>query len=165
MTFIVEDGTGVAGATSYTTVDFANDYFADRGIATWAGNGSQKEAALILATDYLDGRFTFIGQQVAFDQALEWPRTGTPYDSDVIPVDLQKACVEYALRALTSALAPDPTTDPSGQQLTKKRSKVGPIEKEVEYAEGGSMRIYKNYPSADVYLKGLVISASRRAIR
>lgn len=165
MGFIVEDGAGVTGATSYTTVEFADDYFSDRNITTWTGSETVKEGALILATDYLDKRFNFIGDKVSFDQALEWPRTGTPYGSDVIPVDLQKACVEYALRALTSALAPDPVTDVSGQRLTKKRSKVGPIEKEFEYSEGGAMRIYKNYPSADAYLKGLVINAGRRAIR
>lgn len=164
MGFIVEDGTGVTGATSYATVDFADDYFADRNITAWAGNGTAKEAALILATDYLDNRFTFIGDKVEFDQALEWPRTGTPYDA-AVPIDLQKACVEYALRALSSTLAPDPVTDDSGRATTMKRSKVGPIEKETQYAEGGAMRIYKSYPSADAYLKGLVIVASRRAIR
>ena len=52
---IVEDGTGLANANAYVSVEFADEYFSARGNQTWVGLGSaDKEAAIIKATDYLE---------------------------------------------------------------------------------------------------------------
>ena len=52
---IPEDGTGLANANAYVSVEFADEYFSARGNQTWAGLGSaDKEAAIIKATDYLE---------------------------------------------------------------------------------------------------------------
>lgn len=165
MGFVVEDGSGSNPlANSYTTVEFADEYFADRAIGEWTGAESAKESALILATDYIDKRFSFIGCPISEDQPLKWPRSGTGKATDSIPIEVQKATVEYALRALAAPLAPDPVSDETGRSVTGTRSKVGPIEEEVTYTEGSVQRIYKNYPAADAYLRGLVVTGGR-AIR
>lgn len=57
MSFIVEDGSGVKDATSYTTVQFFKNYTKDRGIVTTSFSGSSIQAALIAATDYIDTRW------------------------------------------------------------------------------------------------------------
>ena len=50
MAFIVEDGTGVEDANSYTSVAFADAYFADRNNTTWSGASvADKEFALVKA--------------------------------------------------------------------------------------------------------------------
>jgi hypothetical protein len=56
---IVEDGSGIVGANSFATVAEADTYFADRGGNTvWdALADADKEAALIVATDYIEKKF------------------------------------------------------------------------------------------------------------
>ena len=52
---IPEDGTGLANANAYVSVEFADEYFSARGNQAWAGLGSaDKEAAILKATDYLE---------------------------------------------------------------------------------------------------------------
>ena len=61
MTMIVEDGTGVANANSYTTVAFVQAYFDDRGGNTaWDALATEadQEYILIKATDYIEKRFS-----------------------------------------------------------------------------------------------------------
>lgn len=160
MAFTVEDGTGLEDANSYASVAFADTYFADRAVTTWTGDADAKQAALIKATDYIDfrwgGRFLGAQQFVDTPQALQFPRTGNDLNGyamdDTVPVALQKACVEYALRALTNPLAPDPTNDVA---VTHMRRKVGPIETENTYSQQSQTGI-KPYPAADMLLRTLV---------
>lgn len=159
MAFVVEDGTGKEDANSYASVEFADAYFSDRGITAWTGTVDQKQTYLIRATDYIDGRFAnyFSGQRLYTsepDQALQFPR-----DAFVgMPATLLKATCEYALRAISSALAPDPTYDPSGLQVESTRRKVGPIETETTFAAGsGNTRdTIRAYPAADMLIKPLL---------
>ena len=163
MAFVVEDGTGKSDANSYASVAYADAYFADRGIALWVGTPQEKETYLIRATDYIDGRFAsyFKGQQLYTSdpiQALQFPR-----DMFVgMPATLLKATCEYALRAIGSTLAPDPTYDPSGMQVASNKTKVGPIETEVSFAAGsGNVReTIRSYPAADMLIKPLLRGSS-----
>jgi hypothetical protein len=112
MAFLVEDGTGLAGATSYTTLIFADSYHADRGNGAWSGAASVKQRALIKATDYLERRYEWRGLRATETQALKWPRVAvldmelTPVASDSVPAEIQKAVAELALLALTEDLEP-----------------------------------------------------------
>lgn len=160
MSFVVEDGTSKTDANSYASVSFADAYFEDRGNAAWAAAASDdaKEQALVRATDYLETRFRFIGDKFDEEQALHFP-----VDEGEIPVNLKKATCEYALRALSAPLAPDPTTDERGLQVTSKTEKVGPLEESTTYA-AYSVSVFKPYPAADALLRGLVVN-NRRTIR
>lgn len=167
MTLILEDGTGVADAQSYIDVAFADAYFAARGVAAWTGADAVKEQAIIRAMDYVETRWRWLGaQQFPETQALAWPRLylyddGTAVEG--IPVKLQRAVAEYALRALSGALIADPTTDASGQVVTSKRSKVGPIEEETAFL-AGSQQLIKPYPAADMLVRQWTV-AGGRAVR
>lgn len=99
------------------------------------------------------------------EQPLQFPRinlfdrAGQPITG--IPDNLKEATYEYALRANTSALAPDPETSASGAQVTKLREKVGPIEEETEFSDQVSVKITKPYPAADRRLKEYVRSGGQ----
>lgn len=158
MAFTVEDGTGVADANAYITLAFFKDYHDDRGVDYSGSTDSEIETAIIKATDYMELRFgdRWIGYLSSDATTLTWPRGGV-YDrkgvlvEDTIPTDIKKACAEYALRALTTTLLPDPTTDASGKVVSRELKKIGPIETEKEFQVGRSDTI-KPYPAADKLL-------------
>ena len=175
MAFTPEDGTGLPNANSYISVAFADSYFVDRGNATWAADSTtDKETALVRATDYIDKRFAlqFKGRKLTQEQGLEWPRLGA-LDSDFylldganddVPRQLQKATAEYALRALSNTpLVPDNSN--SGVKIT--RQKVGPIETENELTQPSSGSVVApssipEYPEADLWIQELLKSRSNR---
>src|SRR3990167_1017081 len=144
MALVVEDGTGLANANSYISVADADTYFADRNNTDW-DNVEEKEAALILATDYMVSmyRLRWKGYKVLTTQALDWPRYEVDkpdsnyacrafYESNEIPIEIKRACAELALRSVvTGGLTPDVSSD---DQLSS--VKVGPIE--LSYKEGSS---------------------------
>lgn len=270
MAFIVEDGSGKKGATSYGTVAAFEAYWLDRGVDISSWTNEDKQACLVKATDYidtrwglrfkgrrywrtissrsvftltdqpLDGETVTVGSAIAtfkdtatedehaeigdtlietlgnladalaaadddtdgvlsafliadpdnaaltvlttkdgvattetvtngsFDtattsgwtahqQPLEFPRLSL-YDKagnlvEGIPDRLREATFEYAYRANTAELAPDPTIDATGLQVTGNRTKVGPIETDVKYAENSTIKVTKPYPAADRLLQ------------
>lgn len=168
MAFVPEDGTGLDSANSLIDVAFADAYFTDRNIAAWTGTNVVKQAALIQATDYLENRFSnlFLGDKKVTLQSLSFPRVITGMAE--IPVGVKRAVCEYALRALTTKLAPDPEIHASGQGLERIRKKVGPIENETrfQYQGPGTVRILlRPYPAADILLKDVLKNNSGRVIR
>jgi hypothetical protein len=96
-------------------------------------------------------------------QLLEFPRVDCYDDQGLIvranPIKLQEATCEYAYRAKTAALAPDPTIDATGLRLRATKKKVGPIITETEYVDEQSVRITKPYPAADRLLQEYVTSS------
>lgn len=172
--FVPEDGTGLANANSYVDVAFADQYFLDRGITTWTGVDAVKQSALVRATDYVENRYSekFMGCKFSDAQALHFPTDSGNTDDvtgdkipDPMPVKLLKAICEYAVRALSAELAPDPTTDVTGQRVQAKTETVGPITESTTYAQGGLIYSFKPYPAADVLLKGLWRSVGGGTIR
>lgn len=162
MAFTVEDGTGIAGANSYATVADADAYFTERGVTAWTGTDDAKKVLLIRATDYIELRFAarFKGATEFPDapQGLSFPRTGiTGYAG--VPACLKKATFEYALRAIAGPLAPDLPFEANGLQLTAKRTKVGPIETDLQYKQtgaGSTVPAFRPYPAADTHLRPLL---------
>lgn len=134
-------------------LDTANTYFSDRAVTAWAdADDPAREAALIRATDYIDTRF---GDRFT-DEALALTE---------VPVKLQRAACEYALRALSARLAPDPVLDAAGVPVVTVRSKLGPLEEQFQVVGNGSPDLLRSYPEADMLLKGLLNPAAQRVIR
>lgn len=110
---IVEDGSIVAGADSYISVNDATQYHAARlHRASWAtADATTQEQALITATQFVDAYIRFYGSRVSQDQPLEWPRKdvydrdGRLLPSDEIPQRLKDAVCEQAFAALTTDLS------------------------------------------------------------
>jgi len=135
----------------YGTVAAADAYHAARANTAWAGDEVAKQAALIRASVYIDGRYRkllasgvwqslFPGVKTeGRGQAREWPRTGA-YDyegnsipADQVPIEIEQATYEAALRELVEpgSLSPDYVAS-----STVKRQKVGPIEEEFAVSVG-----------------------------
>ncbi|MGL5002056.1 MAG: DnaT-like ssDNA-binding protein [Casimicrobium sp.] len=153
MSLIVEDGTGKEDAESYASVAFATTYFSKRGVAAW-DDVDDKEVALRKATDYMrqvyGGRWK--GEQVYLRQSLDWPRYGVVLNgfdlsSSIVPLDVQKACCELALKSESGELLPD-------IEAQVVRETIGPIT--TEYAPGArqspSFRVVDGY--LNQYLSG-----------
>lgn len=149
MALVVEDGTGLEGADSYIAVETADTYHSDRNNEAWADfSTTEKEAALRKATQYIDGRWghRFKGAALSDTQALCWPRDPTDWP-DAIPLPLQHACAELALRAATSELEPD--LDRGGAVASQS---VGPIS--ISFFEGAAPG--KTFPWVERLMSRLV---------
>lgn len=174
MAFVQEDGTGLSNANGYVDTDYVDDYANDRGgdtvteYAAWFDLGTaEKQAAIIRATDYIDGgRYRFVGLRKLTTQALEWPRVDARYRDDDraalgVPPEVQKACAELALRtADATRLAPDPEYDDSGRFVEEKTEKVGPITESTRYSQGGGPTTFRKYPRVDKLLRFLLVSGN-----
>jgi hypothetical protein len=164
MAFIVETGAIVAGANAYITVGYMDDYFTDRNVPL-PFTISQKQAAIIISTQYANLNNRWRGVIVSDIQSLPFPRKditdneGRTLSSTTLPTGLMNAIAEYAHRQLISDIQPDVDTD-TGAIITNK-SKLGQLEKEVQYAQG-STGYYgiKRYPLADKYLIGLRVGGN-----
>lgn len=70
----VEDGTGKTDADSFCDLAYANTYLAARNSA-WAGKtDTEKETALVVATEYINDLFQWKGTRSTADQSLSFPR-------------------------------------------------------------------------------------------
>lgn len=140
MALVVEDGTGLSTAESYISVADADTYHVARGHTTWTGTDAVKEAALRVATTYIDGtyRTRFPGTKLTKEQALQWPRSGATdaegweIEETEIPTALKNATAEAAWRELVTPGSLNPDLE-AGGSVVRERSKAGPVEVETEY--------------------------------
>lgn len=167
MALIVQDDNGqVAGANAYVTVAEYRAYHADRGVDVTAQTDDAVAAAIVRATQYLDVRFYFIGVKKNREQTTQWPRSdavdANDFEVNDVPDPVKWACCEYAQRAITKNLMPDPVRSASGYAVTQESKKVGPISKFTQYAGAGFYN-WPEYPVADGYLyaSGLVLQGRR----
>lgn len=130
---------------------------------------AEQEVALIQATTYFELRWSdnVQGDLANDTQALLFPRLNLPACArgQLLPQQVKQATFEYAIRALSGPLLPDPIVDPSGYAVRRKREKVGPIEEETEYAAGigvggGLPAAWPSYPAADRAMSCLWIQPS-----
>ena len=137
MTLIVEDGSGVSNANSYTSVAEADAYFSLReNPATWTGaEVAVKERALRMSTAYITEQYgnRWRGVIDSDTQGLDWPRsgvvdgdTGLYYDNNEMPKRLLNATAEVAVRYIAgTALRPD--VEPGDGNVTNSTISVGSI--------------------------------------
>jgi len=163
MAFTVQDDTGlIVDANAYINVAFFDAYFTDLNNETAIdAEVADKQAAIIEATQYIDDRFTYKGcplNSVADGQNTQFPRSDL-YDGrgdlvEGLPLRLQQATAEYALRALSGALLPDPERADNGGQVILQRDRVeGAVETETRYAEGVNQGALRPFPKADRLLQ------------
>jgi hypothetical protein len=161
MALTVEDGSGIEGADAFITVEAADAYHASRRNAAWTAEVEAKEAAIVVASAYIYQRWggRLKGRRVTANQGLSFPRENV-YDRDGyavtgIPLLLRAAVAEYALRALTGELMPDPVVDETGASLASRREKVGPLEEEYSYVNAMG-QLFRRFPAADRLMQDFV---------
>ncbi len=136
----------------YGTVAEADAYHAARANTAWTGDEMAKQAALIRASAYIDGKFQaqnscgrweslFSGVKTGGRaQSLQWPRTGATDNEgneiapDEVPVEVRNATYEAALReiVLPGSLSPDYVAS-----TAIKRQKVDVLEIEYQASNAG----------------------------
>lgn len=160
MTLIVEDGTGLADAESYATVEYATAYHAKFGNTDWAlASEPEQEVALRKGAQYLDltWKKRWKSTRANEDQALDHPRLaycdddGFVVESTDMPTPLLDANCEAGLLALSEDLLPD--IDEPGT-IEAESVKVGPIEESFQYAGGKSQT--KQYTKIDRLIAPLI---------
>jgi len=153
MAIVVEDGTGLADAETYVSVDDCKAYLNARGKTAFGllAEGVQ-EAALRNAADYLDAKYgpRLQGYRLLVTQALYWPRECVSYDNVTwdpapLPVPLVRACCEAAALASAGTDLFEPLD--RGGQVTEKLEIVGPITERTKWA--GSAPVGTTYPAID----------------
>lgn len=165
MSFVLEDGTGLANSTSYASVAEWKSYWTDGGFDFSSYTDPQIQIALMRATRYIEQvyRNRFIGYRTLPTQALSWPRVAAYVNCIVVtgvPTNLKYATSEYAKRALatTAELLPDPAdTDATGQIIGATEKTVGPITLKTSYNSVGALS-FQSYPAADKWLADLIFS-------
>lgn len=162
MPFVVEDGTGLSNATSYTTVAEADAYFDGLG-TSWAATGedtANKQVALNQATAALDLLYgqQYRGYPLTSVQALLFPRTvftinGTQ-DVIGIPVLLKKAVFETAVKYVNGDnIFPDLN---EAAVVKSKSVTLGDLSKSVDYAEAGTREQLQGFYKIELLLKPLL---------
>lgn len=164
MTLIVEDGTGRADAQAYCSVAFSDAYHVSRGLTVWMSMlTEEKEAALVRATQFItqEYRRRWAGWRTSQTQALDWPRVGVPVidgpiegglvASNIVPIEVQQATAELALKAAAVDLSPD-----IDRSSAVKREKLDVLE--VEYRDNAPMRT--RYQSTENLLAPLLLSVN-----
>lgn len=170
MAFTLEDGTGITGANSYVSSDEYKDYLKDRGRATSLG-GSAINAALIVATDYVETRWLFkLQHRHPYNPLSEDQGLSLPTDDFEVDALLKGAIILYAEHNTTEGQSLFGTQSEQGPVMME-RSKVGPIEEQTQYdttkATTGSR--YQKVPQADAlmarYLRMIGLGSSKQVIR
>ncbi|WP_312380556.1 DnaT-like ssDNA-binding protein [Pseudomonas oryzihabitans] len=130
-------------ADFYGSLLGADAYHAARANTGWAGDDAHKQAALLRASVYIDGRYRkrypsgrwaslFPGEKaLGRAQAREWPRTdaqdytGAAISATEVPAEVEQAVYEAALRELVTpgSLSPDFVAT-----SLIKSEKLGPLE-------------------------------------
>lgn len=168
MAFTLETGGGLAAANAYVSVAAFRAYHADRGNDVLAQPDSAVQIAIIRASDYIDrknrGNFIGIRLRPPSAQRMSWPRSNAKYRDGTsalgVPIEVEEATNEYAFRALTITLAPDPTYDDRNQRVTSKTEIVGPLEESTTYSDSGATFKFRKYPEVDALLRDLVIAGN-----
>lgn len=166
MSLIVEDGTGLPNAESYTSVVECLAYHTARGSDTWPTISTlQQEQALRRATDYMIQKYKrqWLGVKLKSqeNQSLDWPRayvytepflngaTGYfPYlvPSNIVPTAVKNACSELALRAAAGNLMDDGERSILMEQ-------IGPIKTQYDPDSSSLIKYYQVHTLLKSYLK------------
>lgn len=111
--FQLEDGTGLADASSYVTVEYADEYilfYFPEDVEWESKTRVQKELALIDSTGFVDKLVNWNSRIYTKTQALSWPRQefedaeGRIVSAGTVPLVVKDAVVAMALEGLTSDL-------------------------------------------------------------
>lgn len=181
MALIKEDGSVVPDANSYADAADADGYQTDRARDTWiAAAPAVKDAALVRATDYIDGRWElrFSGQPLGDVQELAWPRmqvrypaSNNPFPTDEVPDDIVVACILYADQVIGDGSNTASMTELSIQpelnssNVKRIKEKVDVLETDTEYfSNTSSLRTIQPIPEADRLIKRWLIAQGRRGL-
>lgn len=140
MAITVEDGTGKTDADAFISVAYLESYCDKRGKDYSSYSATEKEQAIVRATDFMSESFRWRGfklkerghadgeQALAWPRSYVWDRNGYSVANDEVPTEIEKATAEVAFYELGNVGAMQPAYTPHDRV---KSEKVGPMS--VEY--------------------------------
>lgn len=156
---VIQDSEGTqTESNSYIDIDYFKSYHRIRGNDYQSYDDFQIKTALVKSLDYIDLRFDFVSSEKTNSQNTKWPRAGY----DIIPRAIKEAQAEYALRALSININPDPENISGGRLIKSKTEGFTPISESIEYESNTADFLMPNYPAADEKIRraGLIKSSS-----
>jgi hypothetical protein len=138
--------------TAYTDNTYYKSYFGDRNIDVTSQTDAAIDAALLVATEYLDDTYDFKGYKTVSTQDEKWPRSniydseGNSISSSTVPTKVKDAVCELAYLEQTQTGGLSPNFD--GAVIVKKKEKLGDMEQEIEYNSAASESYNRFYAKA-----------------
>lgn len=164
-TFIVEDGSVVAGANALVSVASADQITENYGNpSSWSGaSTAQKQNAIRQATRYLNFHYSWDGYKYDVNQLVQWPRTnmtdedGNDIDIDIVHEQVKEACAYLAVKVMDG----DTLLEDFDNESKVKRTKdvIGPITEEREYAHEGESP-EKTYQVVDILVAPFILEGT-----
>ncbi len=148
---------------AYATEAEYDTYWNDRNVDISGQTSAQKTAALLVATEYLDDNYDFVGYRKDENQANKWPRTGAYnsegilLDQDNVPQKVKNATIELAYLHLTLSGGLEPV-DADGKVIRREHNRIGTLEQEIEYDTAKSENFIRSYHKAIKMIDDLIIS-------
>lgn len=154
---------------SYTDNTYYKAYFAARGVDVTAQLDADIDAALLVATEFMDDTYDFMGERTDSTQANKFPRTNL-YNSDDIAID--SATVPTKVKDCTCELAYIEQTQTgglqplfNGQVIKRTKDKLDVLESEIEYDSNASATYERHYAKAIKKIKDFIVGGSSNSIR
>lgn len=150
LVFTLEDGTGVAGANAYVSLDNLKSYWDNMVYDYSTYTDDQLKAYIIRATRNIDMIYgkIFIGTKYSATQGLLWPRSNAIDADDFLITgvpDILEFVVSEAAYMVANGTAFLPSTADGGKKV--ERVKVDVIEVEDEYSS--SSPVGNKFPVLD----------------
>ncbi|MBW2636053.1 MAG: hypothetical protein JRC86_00760 [Deltaproteobacteria bacterium] len=159
-------------ATAYVSVAEFKAFCDDRGIDYSAKSDQEIEQAIVRATDYTDGRWTYEGFKYDEEQSTEVPRRevydpGTGFAIDDIPAVFKLGVCEYTQIDLIQGytLMPNSQDNTQAGALSYERKRADVVEIEKHWSTNKGFQQAK-WPQADKFIKrsGLLGQQNRRTL-
>ena len=108
------------------------------------------DAAIVIATDFIDSRYTFKGDALSDSQELQLPT------DEVAIADIEKAANQATYLQLLGRLTVDPSTLTTSQVVGESKQ-VGSLSKSTSYAERATYTTTYPTTSVDKLLRPFVV--------
>jgi hypothetical protein len=162
MTLSVEDGTGIADADAYVSIEEVDVYADSFGKVNWADLPlNQKEIHVRRATQFIDNKFPFGGRSKTAEQALSFPKEFISirgHTVEGIPRQLRDAVCELATISVTTDLV----DSVAARAYTYRKVVVGDVEKTERYGTSDDSKIFH---SVEMLLTPLLSAQIGRGVR
>lgn len=136
---------------TYASISQADAFFAARRNMTWAAlSDDEKQARLLLASDYLDAAYRFKYAKTDHKQTRQFPRNGM---TDIPPEIKQAVMILAGDMGFSGSLT-------AAKTQQRNRVKVGELE--VEYADANASGSLTDWPLIDGLLRDWIIDPRLR---
>lgn len=153
----------------YTTKEYYKAYFLARNIDVTAQLDADINAALLVATEYLDDTYDFIGYRTVTTQDNKWPRINATtsenitLDSSTVPDKVQQATCELAYIEQTQTGGLQPLFN--GQVIKRSSKELRGLKSSVEYDSAASESYNRYYSKAVKKIQDLITSTSSSVVQ